>query len=78
MGWLTVGLLSLVLSTPGWALDLDRAIQEQNQTASEIARTLHSSPRAAKSSKKSSKIARKKGKKKIYYVQFKAPPKKRS
>ena len=76
VGFSTVGLLSFMLSTPGWALDHDERIAQMNADSAQIASTLRHSTSARKSTKKVS--WRKGKKKKVYYVNFKSASKKRS
>ena len=70
LGWMTVGLLSLVLSSSAWALDLDHAIAQQNQDCSQIAKTLGRG-------KKVNQQTSRRTKKKVYIVLVKARPHKK-
>lgn len=84
MGWWAVGLLPLLLSIPGWALDLDGAIQRNESDTAQIVSTLQRSrapqvSQARRGARRSLKKISRYKKKKIYYVQFKsAPVKKKS
>jgi hypothetical protein len=66
LGWMTVGLLSLVLSSSAWALDLDHAIAQQNQDSTQIVKTLGRG-------KKVNTHTSRRTKKKVYVVMIKAP-----
>lgn len=85
MGWLTVGLLSFIFVTPGWALDVDRKVAQLNADSAQITTTLGrdkmttfscKSGKSKKSKKVSFRNYRKGKKKKIYYVFFKSTAKK--
>ncbi|MGZ6480463.1 MAG: hypothetical protein ACXWQE_14230, partial [Bdellovibrionales bacterium] len=71
LGWMTGGLLSLVLSSSAWALDLDRSIAQQNQDATQIVKTLGRG-------KKVNSHTTRRTKKKVYVVLFKAHPRKKA
>jgi hypothetical protein len=68
LGWLAVGLLSLVLSSSAWALDLDGSIQQQETDAAQIMSTLahhHHTPPSKHSTRKIKH-------RKVYVMIFKA------
>lgn len=71
LGWMTVGLLSLVLSSSAWALDLDRSIAQQNQDSSQIVKTLGRG-------KKVNQETTRRTKKKVYVILFKSKSRKKA
>lgn len=71
LGWLTAGLLSFLLSTPAWALDLDQSIASQEQGAAHIIKTIGHG-------KKPNQHTSRKTKKKVYVMLFKAHPHKKT
>ena len=67
LGWMTVGLLSLVLSSSAWALDLDGSIAKQEADATQIMSTLAHHHHTAPNRHTTRKIK----KKKVYVMIFK-------
>ena len=69
LGWWVVGLLSMLISLPAWALDLDQTIQQKDSDAQQILQTLGQG-------KKPDSQTTYKTKKKVYVILLKKHAKK--
>ena len=71
LGLVAVGLLSIILSSSAWALDLDQSIQQQSADAAQVMQTLGRGQRPNQHTSR-------KTKKKVYVMLMKAHPHKKA
>ena len=55
LGWLAAGMLSFLLSSPAWALDLDQSIRLQESDSAQILQTLGHGQRVNHTTSRSTK-----------------------